>query len=131
MDRRRNAMYTVDRCAQSPGRRPPTRVGCPGEGSWDATPNHGNQGPTNATTTQGAFHTGGLHWRAWAPGEVTAAAESQRGCRCGYNTAVGRLEPLWNEVCMATMHLELSSVVSLPTHKKSEEVCTAAQKGGG
>ena len=32
-------------------------------------------------TTRGAFHTGGLHWRAEAPGEVTAAAGSQHGCR--------------------------------------------------
>ena len=35
----------------------------------------------NFNTTRGALHTGGMHWRAPAPGEVTAAAGSQSGCR--------------------------------------------------
>ena len=32
----------------------------------------------NFNTTRGALHTGGMHWRALAPGEVTAAAG---GCK--------------------------------------------------
>ena len=43
---------------------------------------NGNYKPMkHFNTTRGALHTGGLHWRAPAPGEVTAAAGSQRGCR--------------------------------------------------